>query len=408
MEPANILFVDDETAFLRSARRLFTPRHRVVTADRPDQALALIRGESFDVVVSDYRMPGMNGVDFLERVRGLRPATVRLLVTGAHDFDAVVAAVNRGSIFRFVAKPFDLDDLLNAVESGVDIARLGAERDRLAAELARRNDELARLNAGLADGIRARTREVVDALRAALDARDGAPPGPSSSDPGGDPARRHATRVAATARRVAEAMGLADRDQDEAELGALLHDLGTLAVPDRVRCKPGPLTLDEWDSIRRHPEVGWQILSSVETLAGAARVVREHRERWDGKGYPRGLAGEAIAVGARILAVAEAYDASTAGRPAGALPSEVARGEIRRGAGQKFDPRVVEAFLGLPGPEFTAIPAAIDADADGGAVATRRLASASVEGGAPAPFFTPNRPSTTAEAKSGMSVVHGP
>ncbi len=343
MEQARILFVDDEQAFLRSARRLFCPPHRVVTAERPSRGLEAVRDEEFDVVVSDYRMPEMDGVEFLERVQKLRPSAVRMLVTAAHDFDTVVSAVNRGSVFRFVAKPFEVDDLIHAVNDAVDVAKLRADRDRLAAELVRRNDELSQTNARLDAKVRERTQEVLNALVDALDYRD-------------SETQAHSRRVAGYARCVAERLGLRGAELSATELGALLHDVGKIGVPDAILRKRGPLTMEEWTEMRRHPGMGGALVQRISFLAEAARVVREHHERWDGKGYPRGLAGEEICIGARIFSVVDTFDAITSDRPYRAAQSvEAARAEIRRNAGTQFDPRVVEAFEAISDAQLSVI-----------------------------------------------------
>jgi response regulator RpfG family c-di-GMP phosphodiesterase len=340
---SRILIVDDEEALLRAAKRLFSPPHRVVTADRPSRALEAMRQERFDVVVSDYRMSEMNGVEFLERVRQLAPQAVRLLVTGAHDFETVVSAVNRGSIFRVLAKPFEIQELQDAINAALDLAGVREERDRFATELVTRNDALQAANTRLEERVRDHTREVLNVMVDALDIRGGE-------------ASAHSRRVAAYARLVAERMGTSGEALRAIELGALLHDVGTIGVREVVLHKNGPLTLEDWTEMRRHPLLGWELLQRISFLGESSFVCLEHHERWDGKGYPRGIGGEAIHLGARVFSVVDAYDAITSDRPyRKAQTPDAARAEITRCSGKQFDPRIVEVFLAIPEKELEEI-----------------------------------------------------
>ncbi len=158
----------------------------------------------------------------------------------------------------------------------------------------------------------------------------------------------HSQRVVHYAVRTGQQFGLKPAELKTLRYGALLHDMGKIAIPDAVLLKPGRLDAREWEIMRRHPEIGYWFLQDIEFLAGALPIVRYHHERFDGRGYPAGLAGEAIPLGARIFSVADAFDAMTADRPyRQGLPVEVALEEIRRGSGSQFDPQIVEAFLAM-------------------------------------------------------------
>jgi putative nucleotidyltransferase with HDIG domain len=148
---------------------------------------------------------------------------------------------------------------------------------------------------------------------------------------------------------IAEKMGISGPELDHIGHGALLHDIGKIGVPDGILLKPGPLTPDEWIAMRRHAEIGHQILRQIEFLRSAADIVLSHQERWDGGGYPRGLKRGEIPLGARIFAVADTLDAMTSDRPyRRAVPFAQARAEIARCAGSQFDPDCVQAFLAIP------------------------------------------------------------
>jgi HD-GYP domain-containing protein (c-di-GMP phosphodiesterase class II) len=147
---------------------------------------------------------------------------------------------------------------------------------------------------------------------------------------------------------IGKRLGIPEQELPDIGRGALLHDIGKIGVPDAILLKPDRLTPAEWEEMRRHPQIGWTILKSIEFLDVSADIVLSHQERWDGGGYPRGLSGEAIPVGARIFAIADCYDAMTTDRPYRARTSaEAARAEIRRCAGSQFDPAAVEAFLSI-------------------------------------------------------------
>lgn len=201
------------------------------------------------------------------------------------------------------------------------------------------NEELRRAYVeirNMSDELREAYHGTLESLVAALDMRD-------------QETRGHSARVAKHALDIAHMLGI--RDPEELEMiyrGALMHDVGKIGVPDAILRKPGPLTEEEWEFMRRHPALGYRILAQVPHLRPAARIVLAHHEHWDGSGYPRGLRGEAIPLGARIFAVCDAFDAIVSDRPYRAgSPPIVAREEILRCAGQQFDPMVVEAFEAL-------------------------------------------------------------
>jgi hypothetical protein len=208
--------------------------------------------------------------------------------------------------------------------------------ERTVYELRRKNTEVEQLSEELSLAY----NETLAALVSALDARDVETHG-------------HSQRVAELSLDLAAVLGIAPGSREWAELerGALLHDVGKIGVPDAVLRKQGPLTPAEWDVIRTHPMQGYRMLSAVRFLEPAAELVLAHHERFDGKGYPRGLRGDEIPLGARIFAVADAYDAITSDRPYKSARTDAeARAEIARGAGTQFDPRVVEALLAIRRP----------------------------------------------------------
>jgi putative nucleotidyltransferase with HDIG domain len=206
--------------------------------------------------------------------------------------------------------------------------------------LQHQNEELEKANAEIlemADRLAESYHGTLETLVMALDARDRETKG-------------HSARVAQYTMEMARRMGIEEgsREWTDIQRAALLHDVGKIGVPDEILHKPGPLSPEEWRQMRKHPAIGHEMLKGASFLSAASEIVRSHHERYDGKGYPRGLAGEAIPLGARIFAVADTFDAMTSDRPyRKALGWELAHDEIVRNSGTQFDPRVVETFLAL-------------------------------------------------------------
>jgi response regulator RpfG family c-di-GMP phosphodiesterase len=339
-----LLFVDDEPFVLRALKRTFELEgFEVVTAQRPADALELLQKTSgFVVIGSDYRMPEMNGAEFLQRARELSPQSYRLLISAVEEFHAAVDSINRGEIYRFVPKPWDRDDLLAIVRCAVDDFHLRRNYQEMTALLHTKNAELSALNKNLEQKVTERTHDLLEALVTALDRR-----GAESV---------HSRKVAAFCVRLGRELDLNQADLAVLEQGALIHDVGKIAIPDSILLRNGDLAPQEWEQMKRHPELGYRMLASIPFLDQARRLVLVHHERFDGKGYPLGLSGEQLPVGARIMHVCEAYEAMTGGRSfRAARPSIQAREEIGRCAGTQFDPKVVAAFSRIPIDEWDGI-----------------------------------------------------
>ncbi len=359
-----LLCVDDEANILSSLKRLFRPAgYRVLTATSGEEALTLLEKEAVDLIVSDMRMPGMNGAQVLAAVRARWPETVRILLTGYADMSSTIEAINSGQLHRYIAKPWDDNEVLLVVREGLEKKALLREKSRLEALTQAQNEQLKQLNAGLEAKVAERTAELAaahDRLKTGflntiktfsnlIELRGGQMAGRSR-------------RVADLARRLAQAMKLPAGDAQDVFFAALLHDLGKIGLPDALLGKPfNQLSADERNEMVKHPAKGQALLMGLEQLHGAARLIRSHRERFDGQGYPDGLAGEAIPLGARILAVACDYDALQQGAisPKRASPEEALQ-YLHGGRGHRYDPAVLEAFEKLVGgpakPEAGSLP----------------------------------------------------
>jgi response regulator RpfG family c-di-GMP phosphodiesterase len=335
---ARVLYVDDEPSLCRAFARLFRQDDElsVTTASTPQEALAVITAQSFDVVVSDLRMPGMSGIELLNSVRRVQPETRRLLVSGHADFDSALNAINEVGVDRLLTKPWDIDELRAAIRGSAERAFLKRENVRITSELRRRSEELAAINQRLDALVEERTTNLLDGLVSALDMRD-------------SETQWHSRRVGRYARRLAEEMGISGRDLDDIERGATLHDIGKIGVRDAVLLKPGPLDEREWVEMRRHPALGYEILRGIAFLARASLIPLHHQEKYDGTGYPAGLMREQICIGARIFAVVDTYDAITSDRPyRKCSPYDIARREIERCSGTQLDPAVVQVWMRIP------------------------------------------------------------
>ena len=334
-EVASILVVDDDPAVREVLTAILREEGYAVTqapsAQQALDALSAVTGR-MPIVLSDLKMPDHDGQWLLDQVLRRWPLAAVVMLTGYGDTENAVECLKRGAC-DYLLKPPRITELIRAIERASSRRRLATARQRYQEGLERRVEEkTAALSHALA-GIATAYSSTLAALVAALDAREH-----ETSD--------HSQRV------VRYTLGIAARmDVDAASLedigrGALLHDIGKIGVPDSILLKPGPLTPLEWAEMRRHPEIGWQIIQSIPFLAVPAEIVLSHQERWDGGGYPRGLKGEAIPLGARIFMLADTLDAMTSDRPYRRASSYgEARAEIGRCAGTQFDPRAVEAFL---------------------------------------------------------------
>jgi putative nucleotidyltransferase with HDIG domain len=333
---ARALIVDDERAVCEVLReKLQREGYECRISLSGEEALSLLHAERFDVILSDLRMPRISGLEFLERAQAECPYAAFVLVTGEHDVRIGVEAMKNGAS-DYVVKPFQLDEVFRRVTSALERKRLEKEveeyRERLEQMVAERTGQLKKA----LNQIEQTYDQTLEALGAALDLRDAATAG-------------HASRVTRYAVAVAQAMGFSDRELHELKRGAYLHDIGKIGIPDGILLKEGPLTRQEQEVMRNHVSIGYQLVKRIAFLSPAAEIVLAHQERYDGLGYPLALRGTEIPLGARIFAVADAFDAMTSDRPyRRALPAELAFEEIQREAGHQFDPEVVRAFLSLP------------------------------------------------------------
>jgi putative two-component system response regulator len=329
--PHTVLVIDREAEVLRNVHEVLRPHYKLVGTTQPHVGLEIMRQQPVHIAIAEQRMPTMSGIEFLDRVRAEHPETVRLLFRASGDIQPVMEAINRGQAYRYISKPWDPQDLHAIVRQAAEYHDLLTHCKQLALELRVANDELRTANADIVRACDA----TLEGWSRALELRDQETDG-------------HSRRVSELAVRLAEAMGMEEPQQQQVRRGALLHDIGKVAIPDSILVKPGPLTEEEWGIMRRHTCYGYELLAPLGFLREAVDIPYCHHERWDGTGYPRGLKGEEIPLAARVFAVIDVWDALCSNRPyRKAWPEAEARAYIHSLSGTHFDPRVVDTFLQL-------------------------------------------------------------
>ncbi len=360
---ATLLLVDDEPNILSALGRLFRPQgYQLHTASNGADALEILEKAPVDLVISDMRMPGMSGAELLEQVANRWPHTVRVLLTGYSDVSSTIAAINQGQIFRYIAKPWEDSDLRLTVSQGLEMRYLEMERRRLVILTKRQNDELKALNATLEARVKARTEELGQAmsmLELAYDdikesyasavqvfaslgeMREGALVG-------------HGRRVGELAGKLAKRLGMSTSDIQHTTFAGFVHDIGKINLPESLIRPPlAALTPDQFRALTRHSVTGQAALFSLGHLEETAQLIRHHHEQFGGRGYPDQLVGQAIPLGARIIAIVNDYDSLLHGRLLKErLDSFQARDFMQTERGKRYDPDVLDAFVELLVEEF--------------------------------------------------------
>ena len=337
MPAERILVVDDEDAIREIVcSMLAAANYKTRQASSGLKALALLdAGEEFELMLSDLMMADLDGIGLLERTQEGYPDMPVVMVTAVHDISVALAAIRNGA-YDYLLKPFEREQLLATVRRALENRRLKMENRRYQTELESlvdaRTEQLQKAMSNLE-----RSYDItLEALGDALDLKDAETEG-------------HSKRVTAFTIAIARAMGL-PRDQIAMiARGAFLHDIGKMAIPDAILRKPGKLVPEEVTVMREHAYRGYQMLKKIPFLAEAAEIVYSHQEKFDGTGYPRGLKGKEIPLGARLFSVADTLDAITSDRPYRAAQTvTAAREEIKVWSGRQFDPEVVKMFLSMP------------------------------------------------------------
>jgi len=321
-----ILIVDDEPIIRRVlAEKLAMAGYRWEQASTADEALAKINLIPVQLAILDIMMPGKSGVELLEQIKEMHPDIAVIMATAIVDISTAVECMKKGA-YDYITKPFNLDEVLISIERALERRRLKLENRDYQIHLEQKVNEQARK-------IRSAFLNAITSLVYALEAKDRYTSG-------------HSQRVADISVAIATELGLSKPEIEKIRLAGLIHDIGKIGVRESVLTKPGKVSPEEYKHILSHSEIGEHILTPIVEDESILKAVRHHHERYDGTGYPDGIAGEEIPLAARILAVADSYDAIISGRPyrpAGSIQSALE--EIKRHKGSQFDPKVVSAFL---------------------------------------------------------------
>ena len=316
--PKRILFVDDEENVLRSLKRLFmSEAYEVLTALSGGEGLAILKEIEVPVIVSDQRMPVMTGAEFLEKSRQLSPDAVRIILTGYADVEAAIGAINRGGAYRYVSKPWNDSDLLLVIKDAFEKYRLVRENQYLTEltikqneelkkwsvelelyvqqhtiDLTKKNKELKKLNLKLKKNV----SEILRSLSSLIELRNGS-------------MRNHSNNVAILSTAIAEEIGLTAPEIERISTASQLHDIGMIGAPDIVLLKNvGELSPDEMTEYVKHPVRGQAAIDCIEDFRGPGILIRHHHEWYNGRGFPDGLKGDNIPMGARIIAIADRFE----------------------------------------------------------------------------------------------------
>lgn len=325
-----ILIVDDEPDNLALLYRTLRSKYDIAKSTSPLAALEMLKVEQFDCILSDHKMPEMDGVEFLKRCYEIAPDTMRLIVTAYTDAGILIDAINAAKIYRYIKKPYNPDELMLVVENALQFYQLKSDNNKLV------------------NNIKSLFGETIFAIVDALDSKD-----PFTSG--------RSRRVTNYSVNIARSMNLTEELIGKIEIAGLLHDIGMIGVSDDILVKTDKLTQEEYDEIKKHVMFSVKILDDIKQLKDVVEIIKYHHERYDGTGYPFGIKGEDIPIGSRILAVTDAFDSMISPKIyRNKIPPEDAIQHIKSLSKQQFDATVIEHLEKV----YTRVFAEIQANGD--------------------------------------------
>ncbi|HWZ47061.1 MAG TPA: HD domain-containing phosphohydrolase [Herbaspirillum sp.] len=364
-DTAVVLVVDDEAGILSALKRLFRPvGYKVLTAESGAAALEILAAEHVDLIISDMRMPGMTGAQFLAQAKASYPDIVRILLTGYSEVGSTIAAINEGGIYHYLPKPWDEHDLLLTVKRALEQQQLKNEAQRLTQIVLRQNEELSAFNANLERQVIARTEEIrqtvlflehsekeikknfltmLKVFSNLIELRAGAF---GYSGRVGELSRNLGAKLSSS---LGSVYKISESGLQDLMIAGLLHAVGKIGLSDELVRKPmDKMSSDETRLFMTHPLKGQLALTPLEAYAAAGLIIRHQYERYDGRGTPLGLIGDAIPIGSRILALTRDFEALLSGAIATQpLPLEKTLALLKTQRGHRYDPIIVDHFLAL-------------------------------------------------------------
>ena len=332
-----VLIVDDDDLLLKYLTKLLSKEgYDVLVADTVEHGLERLRDATpnVDILITDIHLENRDGFDMLASAQEIDPELVCLVISGYVTADNAILAMRTGA-YDFVEKPVSRPELLSTLARAVKFRRLTQENKHYKLYLEDMVQQKSKEVASSLSQLEKAYEFTLESMVAMLDARE-------------YEVSRHSIRVMELTHAVCEKMNVREPELSQYTRGALLHDIGKIAIPDHILLKDGRLTDDEWEEMKRHPEIGYDFIRTSEFLQTEAEIVLYHHERFDGGGYPHGLQGEDIPLGARIFSVIDAYDAMRSARTyKDSWPKKKALGEILKERGSQFDPAVVDAFVNM-------------------------------------------------------------
>ena len=324
MKKYNILAVDDEEDNLDLLRRTFRKEYNVFTSTNGYDGLKLMERIDIALIITDQRMPGMTGIQLLEKTIERYPNTIRIILTAYTDVEDLIESINTGRVYKYITKPWDNDELKITVMRALESYELANKNDQLIEDLQQALEKL-----------RESMEKIIQIVSRTIEKRDPYTAG-------------HQSRVANLSHAIAEELGFSKDQIDAVYMAGLIHDLGKISIPSEILSKPTALTEIEFSIIKSHPQVGYEILKDVEFNWPIAQILHQHHERLDGSGYPNGLSAKDIQIEAKVLAVADVVEAMSSHRPyREAIGRDKALDEIVANKGIFYDPVVVDACLRL-------------------------------------------------------------
>lgn len=337
MNNYTILVVDDELSVLNAIYRLFRKDgYQILRCDKPADALNILKEQLIHIIISDYRMPDMDGVTFLREAMTLTPDTIRIILSGYADSSAVISAINDGGIYKFLTKPWE-DDMLRAeVQHALEFYDLRKVNKQLLKDIVKQNNELIDKNNLLTEKI----EEIQESIVSTVEMLNYLSREKYTAIP------TNCEHLHNMSLKVGKKLGLNETALNHLHIATKLHDIGNIGVDCIILRKNGPLTREERKKVEKHPIIGASIISFLKGFDEVSRIIRHHHECFDGTGYPDGLKGDEIPIVSRIIHIIDVYDSLTCNRPYRSAMSvdEVYR-ILREGRGTNFDPNVLDIFV---------------------------------------------------------------